>query len=463
MEKLTALPEKPEPNQFYLIETVGQRAKFYLSDTSSDIHLLNEGYGLGTVTTAEDITLTYGSAGHMINTSNATTPITITLPPVEDDLIFSFFVGHPDGLYITTLAETWMGDVLVPATHSLFSDKVGAYIELRGVGGRWVTTSMTSEWFYYDVTPPIVPPNLRVDNVTNISITWTWDESPGAAGYQISLNGGPWLNTYISRSHTSFGYNPGDVVVARVRSYDALYNYSAASEPESAMIGIYLNLPASTTACWVAHDLELWVGGGDPVEMWTDRVSSKLLESTGSSRPILDYAALGNGLASITFDGVDDIMATGASEFAPGVGSIRIFVIANSFEAARMLVERETSAMPGYYRLTTNEANTMEPPINFINLPYTMPTGWHVYEFGINRGDKAEVRIDNVVVNNAIYYDFETPLDAPARFAVGGSLDLPGYHFDGSIAAVIVCQPTSNITPAERDHLYESIYNAFGV
>ena len=162
MEKLTALPEKPEPNQFYLIETVGQRAKFYLSDTSSDIHLLNEGYGLGTVTTAEDITLTYGSAGHMINTSNATTPITITLPPVEDDLIFSFFVGHPDGLYITTLAETWMGDVQVPATHSLFSDKVGAYIELRGVGGRWVTTSMTSEWFYYDVTPPIVPPNRRV-------------------------------------------------------------------------------------------------------------------------------------------------------------------------------------------------------------------------------------------------------------------------------------------------------------
>ncbi len=67
-----------------------------------------------------------------------------------------------------------------------------------------------------DVLPA---PNVTCDGVTTNSITFNWDEVPGANGYEVSINGGPWmsptpgpLQQYVSN------LNLGEDVTIMVRS-----------------------------------------------------------------------------------------------------------------------------------------------------------------------------------------------------------------------------------------------------
>ncbi|MCC6462211.1 MAG: choice-of-anchor L domain-containing protein [Saprospiraceae bacterium] len=61
-------------------------------------------------------------------------------------------------------------------------------------------------------------PALTCGNSTNDNISFDWTAVAGASGYEVSINGGPWLASSGSNSHLVDGLNPGAQVTLAVRA-----------------------------------------------------------------------------------------------------------------------------------------------------------------------------------------------------------------------------------------------------
>ncbi|MFN0013635.1 MAG: gliding motility-associated C-terminal domain-containing protein [Saprospiraceae bacterium] len=65
------------------------------------------------------------------------------------------------------------------------------------------------------------PGNAQVVAMNGGSMTWVWDPVPGSAGFEVSVNGGPWLPASGALSHTVNGLVPGNLVVIEIRPISA--------------------------------------------------------------------------------------------------------------------------------------------------------------------------------------------------------------------------------------------------
>lgn len=65
------------------------------------------------------------------------------------------------------------------------------------------------------------PPVIHCGTATAVSVTFVWDEVPGATGYQVSVNGNPYESPNGSNSHTIYNLNPEDTVGINVISLGA--------------------------------------------------------------------------------------------------------------------------------------------------------------------------------------------------------------------------------------------------
>jgi gliding motility-associated-like protein len=68
------------------------------------------------------------------------------------------------------------------------------------------------------VQDSLAAPLISVSNLNFNLIIFDWVAVAGASGYQVSVNGGPWITPSGPLSHTVFGLKTGDVVNLRVRA-----------------------------------------------------------------------------------------------------------------------------------------------------------------------------------------------------------------------------------------------------
>ncbi|MEQ1746886.1 MAG: gliding motility-associated C-terminal domain-containing protein [Saprospiraceae bacterium] len=65
------------------------------------------------------------------------------------------------------------------------------------------------------------PGNVQVVAMNGGNMTWAWNPVPGSVGFEVSVNGGPWLPASGPLSHTVTGLVPGDLVVLEIRPVSA--------------------------------------------------------------------------------------------------------------------------------------------------------------------------------------------------------------------------------------------------
>ncbi len=72
-------------------------------------------------------------------------------------------------------------------------------------------------------SPCVVPApgNVQVVSMNGGNMTWTWDAVAGSAGFEVSVNGGPFVPAGGPLSHTIPGLAPGDLIVIEIRPISA--------------------------------------------------------------------------------------------------------------------------------------------------------------------------------------------------------------------------------------------------
>ena len=73
------------------------------------------------------------------------------------------------------------------------------------------------------------PANVQVVSMYNGDMIWTWDNVPGNMGYQVSVNGGPWIPASGALSHTVSGLVSGNLVVIEIQALSGDPNCPPAS------------------------------------------------------------------------------------------------------------------------------------------------------------------------------------------------------------------------------------------
>lgn len=99
-------------------------------------------------------------------------------------------------------------------TDSLITDRE---VRVVATNGQCIDTSDTA--IVTTVVEKLDIPQVNCGNATDTSITFIWDSVPSALGYQISVNGGPFVTSsdgYTSLTHTITGLDPGVEVTLMV-------------------------------------------------------------------------------------------------------------------------------------------------------------------------------------------------------------------------------------------------------
>ena len=91
------------------------------------------------------------------------------------------------------------------------------------------------------------PGNLNVTGFGTGSMTWGWDPVQGATGYEVSINGGPWIAASGNNSHTVNGLISGDTVNLEVRALGGSINCPP-SVANGQSVYIACNFTASVTS-----------------------------------------------------------------------------------------------------------------------------------------------------------------------------------------------------------------------
>lgn len=87
------------------------------------------------------------------------------------------------------------------------------------------------------VTEPPAPPSVNCGNTSTSSIEFVWDKVSGAAGYEVSVNGGSFEAPSSGSKgyrHLLTGLSANDTITMEVRAYDASYcGVSSVSQPQT--------------------------------------------------------------------------------------------------------------------------------------------------------------------------------------------------------------------------------------
>lgn len=147
IEKLLSLPDNPVANRFYLVET-GGTTKLYLSDSKSNLHLLNTGFvAEKNVNKTDDYSIDTIENRTVFNDAGATKSITFYLPCIVDEQEFSFSVLESTVRVATTCAEQlYLGDVLIDTNEIIESSYPGSFVIFRAIEGKWVARYVTGQW-----------------------------------------------------------------------------------------------------------------------------------------------------------------------------------------------------------------------------------------------------------------------------------------------------------------------------
>ncbi|MBK9337625.1 MAG: hypothetical protein IPM98_14105 [Lewinellaceae bacterium] len=97
-------------------------------------------------------------------------------------------------------------------------------------------------------SPCVVPApgNVQIVGMTGGNMTWAWDAVPGSAGFEVSVNGGPWAPASGAQTHTVGGLSPGDLVVIEIRPISAILGCTVESITANKTY-VECTLSASTT------------------------------------------------------------------------------------------------------------------------------------------------------------------------------------------------------------------------
>lgn len=157
IEKLMAIPAAPLPNQFYLVET-GGGTKFYISDTESRLHLLNESPADLYVGPIGTITLTPSDSGSIITDDNSPSVKNVYLPNVADSIEYEFWVVYGNGLRLYTADGTQLIKIGTAHQDKLKSVVDSSALRIYAFNGHWRARSLVGDWeteevvTYQDVT-----------------------------------------------------------------------------------------------------------------------------------------------------------------------------------------------------------------------------------------------------------------------------------------------------------------------
>lgn len=145
IEKLVSYPTTVLPNQFYLVEEPNGVTKFYLSDTSSTLHLLNESFHINFIDTTGDIILTPLDDGLIIVDNSVGGIKTVELPFIENNIEFEFWVVYGNGIILNSqYGESIRYSTIDSA--SLQSTDAISTLRIKGLGSSWVARFGTGTW-----------------------------------------------------------------------------------------------------------------------------------------------------------------------------------------------------------------------------------------------------------------------------------------------------------------------------
>ncbi|MBC7887100.1 MAG: gliding motility-associated C-terminal domain-containing protein [Ferruginibacter sp.] len=186
--------------------------------------------GLGTLTSASIIVRANGAnscqSSLSVSTSGCTNSIAAVIPdsiavcrdssvtfsvqPVEAGITYSWFSSATGGTALATGPNYTVNGIA--ATTNFYVQ------QSRAVGG---CTSTQRKRVTVTVLVQLTPTIASVDSVTVNSVKFKWNAVPGAATYQVSVGGGPWINPSSGSTgltHTVTGLRPLDTVSVRVRA-----------------------------------------------------------------------------------------------------------------------------------------------------------------------------------------------------------------------------------------------------
>ncbi|TNE59211.1 MAG: T9SS type B sorting domain-containing protein [Bacteroidetes bacterium] len=169
-----------------------------------------------------------GSAGNYSNNQNLTTTI------CPDGTGASHVLLHFDSVLLSPGDQLCIYDgstVLAPLLLCFGAPPPGQPVEVQASAantGGCLTLTFISDaagteagWSAgISCAPPCVipaPMNVQLISMGNGSMTWSWSPVIGSSGFEVSVNGGPFLPANGGLSHTVSGLVPGNLVVLEIR------------------------------------------------------------------------------------------------------------------------------------------------------------------------------------------------------------------------------------------------------
>lgn len=145
IEKLLGMPTTILPNQFYLIET-GGGTRFYISDTKSKLHLLNESPSTIYDGPTGTIILLSTDSGSIITDDNIPSVKNVYLPEALDGVEFEFWVVYGNGLRLYTNDGVELIKIGTAHQDKLKSVTDGSALRLYSYNGHWLARSLVGDW-----------------------------------------------------------------------------------------------------------------------------------------------------------------------------------------------------------------------------------------------------------------------------------------------------------------------------
>lgn len=320
---------------------------------------------------------------------------TLTLPPVNT--VLPSITGTPSvGSVLTCSTGTWSnsptgytyqwlqnGAAIGGATSSTYTQVSGdegetltCAVTASNAGGSAsvVTGPVYTGRPFVTVAPVITSSSLYVGTVFTCS-TGTWGNSPTSYAYQWFANGTA-ITGATSSSYTSQTIDDGATLTCAVTATNAVGAVTATTASVGPIELGWSPRNITNIKAWLCAD-DLADGA---VTTWVDRILGiSPTQATSSARPTKSATSF-NGVAGVTFDGVDDNLSVavpatfpiGADEgwiwascsqdatAVPGPVTVRNLVSYGTSTSGngRLLQRAELSTTPGF-RITLNAANTL--------------------------------------------------------------------------------------------------------
>lgn len=223
----------------------------------------------------------------------------------------------------------------------------------------------------YSATSTVLVPSfvLRIKSAASGTVEESGNITPNATSYVTNATASPrnysltlydlpgasstaWSKATLDTAQIGYRISVDDTVSVNISTVWLLVDYAKVTTDIPVVSGLYLHLDATKQVYSDAGSTAATDGGA--VHQWNDLIyGNHAIQATGTNQPLYRTSGI-NSIASIDFDGTDNIMATGNTTW----GVFTAFLVIKMAGTAGMLLERGSGAEGDYLYGTTG--NTVQ-------------------------------------------------------------------------------------------------------